>query len=697
MRAPSAPRSSSPRALLAGVAAAVALASAPAAAVDLPPLFDEPLTLDVTNTAIFDYHFDNRNEAANPSVARPGPLLDDNYGDFIDRLNAQLGWSNWTFGVRLDTALFFAQDDLEDARAIAASLPSAGPRQEAENAVILYRDLATRYRNVVYPAKLWLTYSEPGLEATFGDYYAQLGRGFVLSVRKIDELSLDTTIRGGKVTVNHDLGPVRLVATGLAGQMNPQRVDEITARVLTANSSPLFFGFPQPNSFIYYKYPENPADPTGTELTPVRTVEPGQPSYLPDTVVGGRVEVGNQTVQVGVNGSLLLRQSNTGCRADCGGTQAEVAACFAACDVSHPDTSSNRQSNLHDVIRTFSGTLNFPSLSKHADLYVEVAGQQLRNGLRTSGPREEDYDGYAIYGSGTVRGGPVSVSLEGKHYRRFFPLSANIDTGSQGFSAPEFQLLTYNSAPTAEPIYVEPLGAAQVCNTGGRARVDYRFDPHWSVYTWLGHYVSFSESDATNEKCVTDPTLRTNAWDGAIGIDASLEEGKTHVRAWVGFREDQHEVPSLAIVDPSGGPSEVFYREGYVRYDITKHVGGSFALQAQGVHRNRVEPGLEEKPWVEGENYTALHWSPHLSLIVGYEYTTSKSAGCEPGTSDLLCHYVNGGLQFKSNASDHAWEQVLDTVNLFVGQRRGAVRCVSGVCRQFPPFEGLKLDVVSRF
>jgi hypothetical protein len=42
-------------------------------------------------------------------------------------------------------------------------------------------------------------------------------------------------------------------------------------------------------------------------------------------------------------------------------------------------------------------------------------------------------------------------------------------------------------------------------------------------------------------------------------------------------------------------------------------------------------------------------------------------------------------------------EQILDTVNLFVGQRRGAVRCVSGVCRRFPPFEGARLELTSRF
>ncbi|MEJ7734828.1 MAG: hypothetical protein WKG00_37270 [Polyangiaceae bacterium] len=569
------------------------LGASPAAAADLPPLFDEPLTLDVTNTAIFDYHFDNRNTSNKASDSSVGVLVDDHYGDFVDRLNVQLGWSNWRFGVRLDTALFFAQDDLGDARARAAALNPDDPKGAVEDATLFYKELATRYRNTVYPSKLWLTYSEPGVEATVGDFYAQLGRGFVLSVRKIDELSIDTTIRGGKVTADHDLGPVRIAATALAGQLNPQRVDEIGGRVLTANSSPLFFGFPQPRSVVYYEVDEPPAGSGPTTLTPKRVVERARPSYLVDTVIGGRLEIGNETMQIGANGSLLLRRSSTQCRAECQGSAAEVLACIDACTLSDPETDTSRQSNLHDLIRTVSGTVSFPNIGKHADLYVEVAGQQLRAGQEHSGEREVDYEGYAIYGSGTVRGGPVSVSLEGKHYRRFLPRSANVDAANLGFSAPEFQLLSYNSPPTAEAIYVEPLGASQVCNSGGRARVDYRFNPHWSVYTWLGHYVSFSESDAGNDNCLTDDELRTNTWDGAVGVDASLEGGKSHARLWTGFRENTHEVPTEGV---AGGPTPVFYREGYVRYDLTKHITGPFSVQAQGFHRRRVEPGLEIAP-----------------------------------------------------------------------------------------------------
>ena len=116
------------------------------------------------------------------------------------------------------------------------------------------------------------------------------------------------------------------------------------------------------------------------------------------------------------------------------------------------------------------------------------------------------------------------------------------------------------------------------------------------------------------------------------------------------------------------------------------------------------------KPWTEGENYAALQWSPHVSAILGVEYFLREQ--CIPARSATLsqamrpesdaCFYVNGGLQWRSGST---WAetpkkyiaQLFDGVGLFVGQRRGAIRCVSGVCRQFPAFEGARLEITSRF
>src|SRR5262249_30249165 len=122
------------------------------------------------------------------------------------------------------------------------------------------------------------------------------------------------------------------------------------------------------------------------------------------------------------------------------------------------------------------------------------------------------------------------------------------------------------------------------------------------------------------------------------------------------------------------------------------------------------EPVSFAKPWNEGENYTALQWSPHLSAIFGFEYLAKEQ--CQPLRSATLtqparaesdfCTYVNGGLPWRSAGAGEGRAtryvaQLFDGVGLFVGQRRPATRCVSGVCRQFPAFEGARIEITSRF
>ena len=671
--------------------AAVSSAASTARAVEIPNVGGEPMTVDVTNTAVVGFHFDNRND--DPRYA--ARFLDDNYGEWIDRFNLQVTWWRLQLGVRIDAATYFATPSEADAD-LQAKIAGDEVLFETDS---IRRELNTRYLNTYYPAKLWLGYAQPGLDVTVGDFYAQLGRGLIFSVRKLDELAIDTTVRGGKLVADHDFGPLRLGATAFAGQMNPLRVDETSGRRLHGAGSPLFFGFPDRDSISDLEAIEAFTDAQGNTVS---TTDRSRPSYLEDTVVGGRVEGGNEDVLLAVNGAMLLRKSYVSEFNDCfyqrqaDEQEAPGSLVRGLCANEFPEFTRTNASRLHDTIRTFSGSVNLPSIADHGDLYVEVAGQQLRDGhLDRSGEAEEDLSGYAIYTAANARGGPVALSLEGKHYRRFFPLSASIDadplTGA-GFGAPEFDAVVYNQPPTAEPIYTEPIGAPNVCVTGGRGRVDYRFNRSASVYAWLGHYVSFSELNDKNYECDTDEALRTNTWDTAAGTELELERGKSHVKAWAGARQSDVAVPYSGFVN---GPGEIFYSEGYVRYDVVKHLVGPFSLQLQGNHRRRYKPENFARSWLEGENYTALQWSPHISATFGYEYTSQE--GCEPGRTEGLCHYFNGGLQWKSGSGGTVLDQIFDTVQVFVGQRRGGLRCVSGVCRFFPPLEGARLELVSRF
>ena len=201
--------------------------------------------------------------------------------------------------------------------------------------------------------------------------------------------------------------------------MNPLRVDEASRRRLNGSGSPLFFAFPTGNALETYDVRTHPGLVDSTVL-------PAQPSYFEDGAAGAKVEASTRWFTLGANAAGLYRK--------------------------HADFNTTDPSKEHDRILNWSGTLNVPSILKHGDVYVEVAGQGMRDGHLSpnSGKHEPDLNGYAVYASASVTGGPVSFSLEGKHYRSFFPLSANIDVTTPGFSAPDVLLVTYSQPPTAE-------------------------------------------------------------------------------------------------------------------------------------------------------------------------------------------------------------------------------------------------------
>lgn len=641
----------------------MSLASASAFAIEFKNLAGMPLSVDVTNTAIGSYRFDNRNDPYDPAGGRkPEPKfkVDDNYFDYTNRLNIQAGYWRLRLNVRLDSQVY--ANTTTTSNVLNRVLEETVAYGEEPDSNALYaraneyiRELNTRFVPGIYPAKLSLVYQQPGLEVTAGDFYAQLGRGLVLSVRKLDELAVDTTIRGGKIQASKSFGEFRIGGTVLGGQINPQRVDEQTGRVLIGAESPLFFGFPQPQKISTY-------DPGTGQL--VQELE-ARPNFVADTVFGGRIEGGHTLVQLAANALVLLREEN--------------------------QLASNLNPAIQAAqIRNFSGSVTLPQLSKYADLYVEAAGQQLVD-------REDQVsDGYAVYVNANGRLGPVTVTLEGKHNRRFFALSAAVDTSTVGYSASEFSLLSYSAPPTAEPIYVEPVGVPNACITGGRAQVQYRFNREASLYGWAGHYASWTEfGDANLTNCEERDDLRTNTWDSAVGFDLGFEEGKSYAKAWVGARTTDLQEATDGFVQVPGA-TNMFYREGYLRYDLVKHLRGAFSLQSIGFHRYRYLPERFGLPWWEGENYLALQWAPRMSAAFGFEYSSRPGCARDAESGDF-CFYASGGLVWRGAASDGIWGQIFNSVNLFVGQRRAAIRCVSGVCRLFPPFEGARLELVSRF
>jgi hypothetical protein len=220
------------------------------------------------------------------------------------------------------------------------------------------------------------------------------------------------------------------------------------------------------------------------------------------------------------------------------------------------------------------------------------------------------------------------------------------------------------------------------CVTGGRARTDVELGRDVFVFGWVGRYDTWAESSA-NEACETSDAQLNRVWDLATGFELAglggqAPRGGGRATFTVGARDDATAEP---IFDAFGSSTKVFYREGYARYDVSVPLVGPTSLLVQGWHRRRRQSlGQAEEPWSEGEQLTGLEWAPRFSVAFGFEYSTNPQV---PPT------YLNGLVSYRFTSDS--------SVSLFVGQRRGSLRCVGGVCRIYPPFEGARLDLTARF
>lgn len=595
-----------------------------ASAVDLPPVQGSPVTLDVTETSIVAQRFG----------AREGESENDQ-GTFawLNRLNALLGWKRLTLGVRLDSSLY----------ALRPEDRTFSDPQLARNTRI---DGTTRYRNALYLAKIFLTYKTPDAEVTVGDAYVQFGRGLVLSMRKVDELGIDTTLFGAKVTASKDIFAFTLIG-GLA---NPARVDEPTGRAL---------------------FLPKPID--GDRLGP-------QPTFGNDRIVGASITAGRGLAVVASTNAVVLSRCAP-YRYNPDGTVIDDSfdRPIGTCDEAERATFLGTLPPVGPVIKSrqtinASQTIEVPNLWGHGNLYLEGAVQK----RDTKDPSEGNNEGNALYGAFVSSGGPVTNTFELKSYRNFYPLAASVNVSR----ASAFGNIAYSAPPTAEPVISDTMfGFFNACVTGGRDRFDYRLTNTLLVYGTFGYFVSKSEApggqcDRLGKSTAQNKDETTNfVTDVSAGAEWRFDDDKSIAFFNVAGRHDVK------------GDDHAYYREVSAQYSITKYISGPYSFEFAGRHRYRIlenenvrGDSFDGSPWRQGEHQNALKVAPKWILSQGFEYTTQLG---------FPTYYLNGGVLYRFTSQSN--------IRLYAGQNRGGLRCVSGICRVFPAFSGARAELTIRF
>lgn len=621
---------------IAGLAIVLSTSSV-AHALDLPKVAGKPIRLDITETSIGLQRFDAR-QGLNPKEY--------GWGGWLNKLNAQLGWGKWTVGARIDSSLYWL-------RPVTRSFCAEGCRFTPEELPSVQSDDASRYRNNVYLAKAWLTYKAPGVEATVGDAYAQFGRGLVLSMRKVDELGVDTTVRGAKIAIQKD--PVAI--TLLAGFANPARVDEATGAALF-RSRPLS--------------QENPNSTT--------------PLYGSDRVVGAELQAGRGTpIIASTRMALFSRCAPYAYKADGSLDLGVTSSAFGSCAAEDREAWLGTMSRgLNPLLRAkeimqVGQSFEIPNLWGHGNLYVEGAIQDRK--MVELEPNPDLRQGNALYGSFVTDFGPVTATLEGKSYRNYYSVPAAIDaTRALPFSA-----VQYSNQPTTELLIQDSMfGFFNACVDGGRLRTDVRLMDGFLVYGTGAYYRSKSEivggSCDRYGRTISSATpngTHTFIWDGQAGVEWRFDRNRSQVLFAFGTRDDRF------------GNGNPYYNERSLNYSISIFLKGPYSFELYGRHRIRFQHeenvrGTDDDPrvvpWGQGFHTTAFKIAPKWVIGQGIEYYTLLG---QPAT------YLNGQLLYRFTSESN--------VKLLVGQQQGGLRCISGVCRVFPAFEGVRAEVTLRF
>jgi len=156
------------------------------------------------------------------------------------------------------------------------------------------------------------------------------------------------------------------------------------------------------------------------------------------------------------------------------------------------------------------------------------------------------------------------------------------------------------------------------------------------------------------------------------GIEKKFGNGG-YVNGLAGWREES--ATSIAFLKSDG-------QTLHYQFNASWPVARRLSLEADWKHK--VFDG-EYLDYSEIRSFLSLHGSPRWVATVLYEWTNDPAVVFIAKKEDFWA----GQLEVKFGKAH--------SMRLFVGSAKGSTKCAGGVCRYFPPFEGVRFEAILRF
>lgn len=476
------------------------------------------------------------------------------------------------------------------------------------------------------------------LRLTAGDFNVNFARGLGLTVRKLDEIGVDATIKGGRA----DIRLKQVSFTALAGLSNRQNSDFATRQLLTDPG-----------------YRTARCADTPTPLAP-RGMGNRLWTTCSDLVAGGRVEA-KLPAKVRLGGHYSY---------------------FAF--------GQEISTDVPETLHVAGADLARARIARRWDLFVGGAGA-FRNANLRRDPRFAAlaYDGYALYAANQLNFGDrehaTSVLVEGKFYRDYL-------------LAVTTQELQYTGAPTLEREDQQVPGSANAA--GGRVRVDHTLGA--KGLTVFANMVGYAFAEGVQQDMFSrdEGFWMVHPYAGLLWW--SQVRSGLGVQVSGGYRYERHLEPVTPDDAPFRRkfPHGEFYvtvpvsDAGGFRHSM------SLRGEARWETKQVANPGNDNR-FVFGNVVLGYAMAPRLNFafIGGFSSEFPGLPG-EPAFSDKGCAleanclrkpHLWPGAELRVNFLQNSF------VRLFAGRQVGGRVCVNGSCRLLPDFEGARAEIVLGF